>query len=82
MQRGMSSQEVVISDKKDSQVDSAGHAFESGARACMEFISPIEAFDQLLQGTILFTDVVMVGETGDSLAENDVPVRCPSDISP
>ena len=74
MQRGMSSQEVVISDKKDRQVDCAGHTFESGAGTGMEFISPIEAFDQLLQGTILFTDIILVGETDDSLAENDVPV--------
>ena len=40
----------------------------------MEFISPIEAFDQLFQGTILFTDIVMVGEADDRLAENDVLV--------
>ena len=40
----------------------------------MEFISPIESFDQLLQGTILFTDVIVVGEINDSFAENDVPV--------
>ena len=38
----------------------------------MEFISSIETFDQLFQGTILFTDIVMVGKTDDSLAENDV----------
>ena len=38
----------------------------------MEFISPIETFDQLFQGTILFTDIVMIGKTDDSLAENDV----------
>ena len=40
----------------------------------MEFISPIEAFNQLFQGTILFTDIVTVGETDDCLAENDVSV--------
>ena len=70
----MSSKEVVISDKKDRQVNCAGHTFESGAGTGMEFISPIEAFDQLLQGTILFTDIILVGKTDDSLAENDIPV--------
>ena len=65
MKAAVGSQEVVVSYEESSENDSAVGVFESAACASVELVGTVEAFDELLEGPVLSTFIVIIGESDD-----------------
>ena len=67
---GMTSEEVAMGDEQDGEGDSAVEILEAAAGSGVEFISAIEAFNDLLKLSVFSAFLVLVGQADDRVSFN------------